>query len=184
MGIVAVSKAIGAIRTLCSIPHSIARRVTKAGCQEFPNFVRLMTCIVIEAQRRVVTNKKRSVVSPPRRMPWRDPIHELCCLTVTFSPCIQLVRNSGPCRLQRYDEGVVHTLLNSLRPEPPAGSSLSRPRVTVTAKDFEEAATEREKWFNVPYQAGFSYFCSLWLSLLLLRVCLSWPSLVLCSRLS
>lgn len=50
----------------------------------------------------------------------------------------------------------MHTLLNSLRPDPPAGSSLSRPRVTVAAKDFEEAATEREKWFDVHYQAGFS----------------------------
>ncbi|CAN0120298.1 unnamed protein product [Ectocarpus sp. 6 AP-2014] len=59
---------------------------------------------------------------------------------------------SGPCRLQRYDESFVHTLLNYLRPDPPAGSSLSRPRVTVTAKDFEKAATEREKWFDVPYQ--------------------------------
>lgn len=66
-----------------------------------------------------------------------------------------LRNNSGPCRLQRYDESLVHTLLNSLRPDPPAESSLSRPRVTVTAKDFEEAATEREKWFDVPYQARF-----------------------------
>ncbi|CAM9877673.1 unnamed protein product [Pylaiella littoralis] len=59
---------------------------------------------------------------------------------------------SGPCRLQRYDEALVHHLLDELRVDPPDGSSFSSPLVTVMAKDFEGEATEREIWYGVKYQ--------------------------------
>lgn len=63
-------------------------------------------------------------------------------------------KKSGPCRLKRYDEVLVHHLLDSLRVNPPDSSPFSPPLVTVTSKDFEAEAKEREKWYGVKYQVG------------------------------
>ncbi|CAM9610322.1 unnamed protein product [Scytosiphon promiscuus] len=59
---------------------------------------------------------------------------------------------SGPSRLLHYDESYVSQLLDALKPEPPEGSSVAAPLITVVAKEFEADAKEQERWYGVQYQ--------------------------------
>eukprot|EP00904_Undaria_pinnatifida_P012432 jgi/Undpi1/8319/HiC_scaffold_25.g10788.m1 len=58
---------------------------------------------------------------------------------------------SGPTRLRLYNEGMVNRLLDILRPKP-TDYSASTPLFTVTAKEFESQATQKEKWYGTRYQ--------------------------------
>ncbi|CAM9240500.1 unnamed protein product, partial [Discosporangium mesarthrocarpum] len=60
---------------------------------------------------------------------------------------------SGPICLHEVNASLVESLLDSLRPDF-SSSTLPRatPLVTVTAKDFEKVARQREKWYNTAYE--------------------------------